>query len=181
MKISDNRYGAALVRLRTRIADGLPLEAWDDVSPGCKDTHCSWGMCTNDPEQWPSAGDHIWPVDFMDRGRIAPRYKEVHQKCPMDTRAGKPGERLTCGCFYRCRVFQRNEKTPSREEALALFDAQIAKMTNLTEVCGCDDTGVLIDPLGGDKELPCPDCRPDDYKKWRASFDLHEWWKGAFK
>lgn len=121
--LSDDRYHAALVRQRDRIAEGIELEAIDSTTPGDKYTHASWGLCSRDAEAWPDREDHLWPDQF-DRGRVAPLYRERHQRCPMDTRPDG-----TLGCFYDCRILKRKHATPSREEAVALYDAQIEATT----------------------------------------------------
>ena len=167
-KMSDDRHSMALVRLRTRIADNLKLDHWDSVEVGSKDTHCSWGLCSNDKEQWPNAGDHIFPISFTGTGRIAPRDSDGHM-CPMQhTEASTIPGLQAMGCFHKCRVFTplKRAPIPTRAETLALFDKKISEMGDFKEVCACDDTGTLTCPVGGDKELPCPDCRADDYKAW---------------
>jgi hypothetical protein len=98
--------------MRARIADGLDFVAWDDTTPGNKDTHCSWGMCSNDVEQWPDADDHTFPDDFEGYQRVAPR--DAPGGCPLDRRTGTEDEQRW-GCFYRCRVFTKPEIRAGRE------------------------------------------------------------------
>jgi hypothetical protein len=166
--MSNERYRMALVRLRTRIDEGLKLNADDSNQPGAKYTECTWGLCSGEKEQWPNAGDHIFPVDFMDRGRVAPERRD-HQTCPMQTNSenGSPS-----GCFYKCRVFSRRLETPNREQVLELFDKRIDEVGPLPSVCACDGTGEVIDPVGRDKKLPCPDCKPEQYVAWRAQYSV---------
>jgi len=130
----EGRWQDALRRMRERIAAGLELDAWDCTAIGNKDTHCSWGMCSNDIEQWPDKDDHAWPVQFEERQRVAPRTPPGG--CPLDTRTGTP-EESRWGCFYHCRVFRYREigytghrrsedKNRGRKVALQLYDDVIA-------------------------------------------------------
>jgi len=99
----EGRWQDALRRMLGRIKEGLRFEAWDSDEVGAKDTHCSWGMCSNDIEQWPEADDHIFPDDFEERQRVVPR--DAPGGCPLDRRTGTD-EEDRWGCFYHCRVFQ---------------------------------------------------------------------------
>jgi len=119
--ISDPQYIEALKRLR-KIIENRKLKSVDSTAPGDKYTECNWGMCSDLKELWPTPELHIWPYDFLNEGRVAPLSLGKHI-CPMDTR--ESGDAM--GCFYSCRVFQRRHKTPTREEALQLTDAAIAK------------------------------------------------------
>jgi len=166
--MSKARYRMALVRLRQRIADGIPLVYEDSTTIGDKYTICSWGLCSVDPEQWPDAGDHMFPVDFIDDGRISVN-RGYQQPCPIQRNAEDRGA-VGWGCFSECRIFLRGPM-PTREEALAFYDRRIAAIGELPEVCACNGTGELHDPVGGDKTLPCPSCRREDYEAWRPFYD----------
>ena len=122
--MSDDRYLAALKRIRGLIADGERLVAEDSDVTGDKWTHCSWGLCSMDKKAWPAPEDHLWPDQFEKHGRVAPKYRNEPHKCPMDRRENAGGS----GCFYDCRVFKRR-KDPrvDRETALRLYDAEITK------------------------------------------------------
>jgi hypothetical protein len=159
----------ALVRMRNRIADGEALVLDDSNTTGNKYTHCSWGMCSNDPAQWPDAGDHIFPVDFMDDQRVSPE-RQDQQPCPVQRDAETGGPHW--GCFYRCRLFRplKGEKRPDRSEVLSLYDERIEAVGAHPEVCACDGTGEVSDPINGRKMLPCPSCRREDYEAWRPSY-----------
>lgn len=138
--LTDQQYHDALRRLRNYIAPqpdrgrftGGELEAWDSDCIGDKDTECSWGLCTGRPEQWPPE-TRMWPErPLMHDGRVyGVKYRENGQFCPFDRRApeGHPMHGMASGCFGRCRIFTRKkgEPRPTREEALALFDATIAE------------------------------------------------------
>lgn len=169
--LSDARYRMALVRMRHRIATGLILSYEDSETIGEKGTKCSWGMCSEDVEQWPDAGDHLFPVVFMDRGRVSV-VRRADQPCPLEIAAlSKPSE----GCFYRCRVFQQHlGALPTRDAALRLYNSRIQAVGDHLEVCGCDNVGEIVDPVGGKKKLPCPTCRREDYSVWRLSYK-REW------
>lgn len=120
--ISNDRYLAALHRQRDRIVAGLEFEAEDSEVIGDKFTHASWGLCSKDAEAWPDAEDHIWPEQFSGHGRVAPKHRNDHQPCPMQTKGGGTG------CFYSCRIFRGRRITKNtREEAIALYDDRIAK------------------------------------------------------
>lgn len=121
LDLPNSRYVAALKRQRDRIAAGLRFEADDSNEIGNKYTHASWGLCRRDAGAWPDAEDHLWPEQFVERGRVAPKYRRQHQPCPMQKKSGPNG------CFYSCRIFKYGEITKNkREEAVALYDALLA-------------------------------------------------------
>jgi len=124
----EGRWQDALRRMRGRIAGETPLDLVDSNMSGDKHTHCSWGMCSRDPEQWPDPDDHTWPESFTREGRVAPRHQRETQFCPMDRKDTKQTETLgPGGCFYRCRMFTPNgEPRPDRKIALQLYDEVIA-------------------------------------------------------
>ena len=118
--LSRARHTVALMRMRSLIDNGEPLVAWDDTTPGAKQTHCSWGLCSIDAKAWPEPEDHLWPDQFRSHGRVATKY--LKHPCPM-SKTGK-----TTGCFFDCSVFKAPKgKRPTREEAIARYDAAIAK------------------------------------------------------
>lgn len=123
--MSQERYYLALKRIRALIADGIPLIFEDSTTIGDKYTHCSWGLCSEDPRAWPDAEDHLWPDQFLADKRVALKYLRDDQMCPMDRRVSE-GSR---GCFYTCRIFQPKKCEPrieTQEEALHLYDERIA-------------------------------------------------------
>lgn len=122
-KLPHDRYVAVLRRQRARIEAGLPFEAVDSDAPGDKYTHAAWGLCSEDREAWPDREDHLWP-DRFDRGRVAPKYRDKGQRCPMDTRP-VDDPNIEIGCFYNCQIFQRRHPTPDRAEAVRLYDEAI--------------------------------------------------------
>ena len=116
------RFVAALKRQRDRIAGGIEFVAADSDVTGDKWTHASWGLCSRDAEAWPDADDHLWPDQFLERGRVAPKYLKNGQRCPMAKKDGPNG------CFYSCRIFKHREITRNkRDEAVSLYDAAIAR------------------------------------------------------
>lgn len=128
INMPQERYVAALRRQRERIAKGLPLRAVDDNTPGDKSTTCTWGLCSEEREAWPDAQDHLWPDQFIERGRVAPLYLKPKQKCPLDLRDLKDAD--LNGCFFTCRVFQAAKGArPSREEVIHLYDNRIKEVS----------------------------------------------------
>lgn len=138
INLSDDRYLAALKRIRAHIAAGSSFTSDDDDTIGNKHTECSWGLCSDRKEDWPDSEDHLWPDQFVKQGRVAPLYRKKHQLCPFDRRmTASPGTvssiDMMQGCFYTCRIF-RPKKDPrmTREQALALYDQAIERIqTNL--------------------------------------------------
>lgn len=128
--LSMSRWRLALQRCLALIQRGAPLRAVDSNTIGDKYTTCSWGMCGDEPTVWPDAEDHVWPISFEERGRVAPLSWPEGQMCPMDTRTEDTGN----GCFYSCRVFQaKRGQRPTRDEAIALFERRIAEVSAAME------------------------------------------------
>lgn len=126
MHLSDDGYLRALLRMGARIAAGLPLTGFDCTAVGAKDTQCSWGLCSDSLEQWPDDEDHLFPERLPHRS--SPKYRQAHQRCPMQADDGEP-----LGCFYRCRFFQSQHPTPTKDEALALYEAAIDRATETAD------------------------------------------------
>ena len=124
-KLPGDRLLLALKRLRKAIAEGRPLVAYDDTTPGDKSTSCSWGLCHDSAETWPDAQDHTFPVAFEKTGRISTL--ETGHQCPLDFDPDFQGG----GCFWTCRVFQTTKKRPlpSKDEVLELYDKAISRKT----------------------------------------------------
>ena len=122
----NDLYLAALKRMKERIETGLPLVFWDSTEIGDKDTHCSWGLCSNDVEQWPDVLYHTWPLRFLETGRIAPITKQPHQFCPFDSQECNEFQGAGSGCFWRCTIFQRGFR-PSAEDAIYLYGEVIGE------------------------------------------------------
>lgn len=164
MALNDNRYLAALIRMRDRISNGLKLEGVDSDTLGDKYTHCSWGMCSMDSAQWPHAADHTFPIDFIERGRVSTELQD-YQTCPLQVNSECPGAK-SWGCFYECRFFQkkgRKRRRLNREHILRLYNRRISKVQKIVEqaeisrLCACGGVGSLSQP-SSDKVIPCPDC-----------------------
>jgi hypothetical protein len=123
LELSQGRYLAALYRQRDRIIAGIPFEAVDSDVIGDKFTYASWGLCSEDRDAWPDAEDHLWPDQFEKTGRVAPKYRNANQPCPMQRKGGGDG------CFYSCRIFKGGEITANkRRQAIDLYEQQIAKV-----------------------------------------------------
>ena len=136
ISLPNPRYLEALKRQRESIAAGLPFKAVNSEELGEKFVDCSWGLCSRAKEAWPEPNDHLWPDQFVERGRVAPLYLKGNQACPLSR------EIRSAGCFYTCMVFNptKGAKKPTREEALALYDAKIAKHTPLAKPVAQPDT-----------------------------------------
>lgn len=134
MNISDDRYLAALKRIRASIESGIPCEPDNSDVIGNKHNHCNWGLCSGRKEDWPNPEDHVWPDQFIKDGRVAPLQRQNHQVCPMDTRMqeiqGDPDINWGNGCFWACRIFKRRKREtfPTRDEAIALYDQAIERI-----------------------------------------------------
>lgn len=124
-KLPKDRLLLALKRVRQAIANGRPLIAYDDTTPGNKCTSCSWGLCHDSAETWPDAQDHIFPVDFERRKRVSTLDYDL--KCPMVRDPKFQGG----GCFWVCRVFQADkaQPRPTKDEALKLYDEAISRLS----------------------------------------------------
>lgn len=125
LRMSQERYIEALKRQRDRIASGIGFEAVDSEVIGDKYTHASWGLCSIDKAAWPDKEDHLWPDLFETSGRIAPKYRNDNQPCPMQKEGGR------YGCFHSCRIFQTAEiNANTREKAIDLYDEMLEKLTS---------------------------------------------------
>ncbi len=134
LRLTNERYLAALERQQRRIAEGLPLVLCDDNSPGSRSTTATWGLCSDEREAWPDAEDHMWPEDFLGAAqRVAPLYRERSgQACAFDDlkRDADPTMR---GCFWRCMLFRPKpwrSPLPTREEAVQLYQIRIDNARN---------------------------------------------------
>lgn len=121
-RLSKEQYIETLKRIRQTI-EKSPMVAIDDDSPGNKYTGCDWGLCGEIAEHYPTPELHTFPMDFVDSGRISQLSCSDDVKCPMRVDGIGP-----MGCFYSCRVFGRKFKTPSKEEALHLYDEAIKEL-----------------------------------------------------
>jgi hypothetical protein len=122
--LSNARYRAALLRIRSLIQGGAPLVTDDSDVTGDKHTHCTWGLCSESGDAWPDAEDHLWPDQFLEHGRIAPKYLRKHQVCPFQ-KAAPSG----FGCFYSCVIFGvKRGSQITREQALAAYDRTLSRL-----------------------------------------------------
>jgi hypothetical protein len=135
LNLSDERYLAALIRIRGLVEGGVAMELYDEFA----DEACTWGLCSRKVEAWPDDFDHLWPDQFRDQGRVAPLYKEDHQRCPLDKRmTGEEAESMN-GCFYTCRVYgSKGVLKKSREQVLELYDQAIERIRKRMEVASGD-------------------------------------------
>jgi len=114
--MSLERHLLALKRIRAIIASGAAKGAVDSDEIGNKYTTCKWGLCNETKEAWPDPEDYIWPDQ---KDRVAPVQRP--RSCPL-----RMHDSVTHGCFYQCRAFKTKL---TREEALALYDVEIARLS----------------------------------------------------
>lgn len=119
--LSKKQYLETLKRIRKTVAESK-LVSEDSDFPGNKYTESNWGLCSELREHYPDPELHTFPMDFVDFGRMSANSCEDDVKCPMRVEGTGPS-----GCFYSCRVFTKKFKTPSRKEALQLYDEAIMK------------------------------------------------------
>ena len=134
LSLPHHRYLKVLQRQRDRIINGVELNYFDCADHGDQDSQVSWGLCSHDREVWPDPEDHLWPDQFIESGRVAPKYLEAFdgkpKRCPFDDESKATGlmKNRSIGCFYRCRIFQnKKENQPTREQAIDLYDRMIEK------------------------------------------------------
>lgn len=128
--LPPNRRAIVLHRLIRFIEKSKKIVLDDCDAMEQKHTHCSWGMCTNDPSIWRDPEDHIFPVDFAIYGRVTPL---KHGHCPLDIRTAKQASMDGNGCFYTCRAFQyRKHGAITKELALELYKAEIKSIIEET-------------------------------------------------
>jgi hypothetical protein len=120
--LTDEQYLAGLRRIRAAIANGRKFKFVDSNTMGDKYTHCSWGACGDEPEDWPKEA-LIWPDRRTLNGKVSIKYRTDQQRCPFDKRSKE--EHTGFGCFYHCMAWKK--KMP-REKALKLYDAMIAEL-----------------------------------------------------
>lgn len=148
--LTDEQHLSTLIRMRARIAgETTPtpeLVANDSTTTGDKHTECSWGMCNDDPTFW-LHGELMFPDRpplirlMLKKGSrtveevpsVSSKYHQQHQLCPFDRREDGEKPMTPNGCFYTCRVF-RPSGPITREQALAMFDATIARFQARMEV-----------------------------------------------
>jgi hypothetical protein len=116
--LSNDRYIAALERIKKQIENGSDLISEDSNDIGNKYTSCTWGLCSRYREQWPDEED--WLSEYNDK-IVNSRYQDNGQHCPMDK--DQDENSMAFGCFYRCRVFQDGLR--DREEAIKLYEITI--------------------------------------------------------
>ena len=133
--LSDVRYVAALNRIQGQIKEGLPLIVEDSDVSGNKFCYVTWGLCSDDPKQWPDGEDRLNTINsyretadgkFEPRKIVHVKYLKGKQSCPFDT---GPDDHGLSGCFYRCRFFQadKDNPQPTQEEAVKLYQIALNK------------------------------------------------------
>jgi hypothetical protein len=108
------------------IKRGKPLDTENSDAMGDKHTECSWGMCTEGEDVFPKGqGLRMFDDERRPKYRASMFNTEYALECPLREGINESG------CFYQCRVFQRNKKTPTREEAITLYEDRIAKLSGI--------------------------------------------------
>jgi hypothetical protein len=127
LEMPDDLHLKSLKLVRELIASGEELIYYDDTTVGNKHTECSWGLCTDSKVAYPDPEMHLWPDQFTNSNRVAPKYRKKHQKCPFDIR--DPDKITMNGCFWTCWVFQRKHRKGRilKEYVLQLFDKEIER------------------------------------------------------
>lgn len=125
-RLTEAQYLSALVKIRDRIASDVAIGLDDSNAVGEKHTHCAWGICTDSAKVWSDSATHIWPMDFIEQGRVAPLDRPCSSKCPLDERWRYKASRV--GCFYSCLAFRPPKGfTLTTEHALRLYDTEISR------------------------------------------------------
>ena len=116
-----DRYVLALKRIKKLIEDGVPYSYNHEPE-------CSWGLCNESKEAWPDAQDHIFPIDFEQRGRISVL---DHDRCPLDARqATSPDQDDDLnGCYHSCRCKSKGF-VPDRGKVVLMYDLRIRQYEN---------------------------------------------------
>lgn len=132
-RLTVDQWEGVLRRIRATI-ESEPLRSDDDTTPGNKSTTCNWGACSDRREHYPTPELHQFPQDFADVGRVSSLQPPEGHHCPMrKTGPADTDSERASGCFWQCRVFQRRHKTPTREQAVRLFDAALEGCTEKRE------------------------------------------------
>lgn len=124
--LTKRQFLLVLKRMRKSV-ESRSLQFFDDDTPGYKDMGCNWGACWDTREFYPDPEMHKFPQDFVDLGRCSSLEPPKRFDCPMRERRDDGNNQS--GCFYQCRVFQKNRKTPTKAEALNLIDATILEVS----------------------------------------------------
>ena len=119
--LSDEAYLRALERIKKSIENDTILETDDSDIIGDKHTHCTWGLCSNLKEHWPDPNDYLWPDQ---PNRIAPKYRNKKQYCPLDAEKGKGKQG---GCFWTCQIFKFKNKL-RKETVLKYYEEAIIRI-----------------------------------------------------
>lgn len=120
-KLTIEQYRKVLINIRSTV-EADPLKACDDTTPGAKSTTVSWGLCSGMSEHYPDPRMHIFPKDFVDRGRVTELNPPEGQSCHLRKDAPHDGS----GCFWHCRVFQaKGGENPERDQVIRWIDEKL--------------------------------------------------------
>lgn len=117
--LTDEEYLRILQNLKEEIQNGAQLVYENSDDQGNSYNFCSWGLCSISRNIAPEPIMHLWPDRFVKESKVAIKYRQPHQKCPLDQRVHES----SFGCFYSCRVFgKRRERLPRKEQIFQLID-----------------------------------------------------------
>ena len=128
-RLTITQFREVLIRLRDKIEAKAALISEDSNYIGDKYTHCTWGICTNERDIYPTPELHTFPQAFKFENRIEPLDTPEGHDCPIRERLPSDSETTSMsGCFYSCRIFQKDKKTPTKEEAITLYEKVIENL-----------------------------------------------------
>lgn len=125
--MSDAQYLETLKRQLALIEEGMEGTSIDSDTRGDKETAFNWGLCSNRRESYPTEDLHLFPDDFNNHGRIAPKYYGRHQPCPLDMRTDKQRQEDLNGCYWTCKHFKAHKYAGrvTREGTIRRYREQI--------------------------------------------------------
>lgn len=131
LELTDQQYRELLQRQLRRLQEGVEKTSVDSDMRGSKVTEFSWGLCSETLEVYPTEDLQLFPDDFRDHGRIAPKYRDhERQPCPLDIRSDKQRKEDRNGCYYTCAHFKghRYKGHLTRETAIKRYEERITEV-----------------------------------------------------
>lgn len=128
--LTDEEYLRILQNLKEEIQNDAKLVYENSDAPGDNYNYCSWGLCSISKSIAPEPTMHLWPDRFVKESKVAMKYRQPHQKCPLDKRQFS----TSLGCFYSCRIFNKGRgKLPKPAEVLTLVNRCIESIKRRME------------------------------------------------
>ena len=137
--LTDAQYLDLLKKARASLDDITEIDSEDSTQIGNKHTVSNVGLCAGIDtgrgwykDKFTTLETAMWRKEFKKIGKVkyespqmfSMKYRGEGHRCPLEhTRPFKKG--FWGGCFYRCRVFQKKEQTPSLAEIKELYDKEI--------------------------------------------------------